>query len=202
MSNLRDETFWDGPSQEPLMPKQGKRTRGKPTTKAERVETRGRARALQALYAADVRGDQTELRRIATTGFDDLAIEPGERAFASRIVATVADRGVEGGAAVDRLHAQLVFAQVVDEQLADRGVVVIEGIVVGRDDAGDAGGRVGEAVDEGDGALDDLAVVVREQVDGLAQLGAAVVEAAHAPGHVGLGGQKAKVDVGGTVGIE
>lgn len=90
MSNLRDETFWDGPSQEPLLPKTGKRTRGKPTTKAERMETRGRARALQALYAADVR-DQAQLRRIATTVFDDLAVIPEERAFASRLVATVAD---------------------------------------------------------------------------------------------------------------
>ncbi len=90
MSNLRDDTFWDGPSQEPLLPKTGKRTRGKPTTKAERMETRGRARALQALYAADVR-DQAQLRRIATTVFDDLAVVPEERAFASRLVATVAD---------------------------------------------------------------------------------------------------------------
>ena len=100
MSKLRDEAFWDGPSQEPLMPKQGQRTRGKPTTKAERVETRGRARALQALYAADVRGDQTQLRRIATTVFDDLAIDPDERTFASRLVATVADRGAELDAAL------------------------------------------------------------------------------------------------------
>ncbi|WP_396215709.1 transcription antitermination factor NusB [Gemmatimonas sp.] len=90
MSNLRDDTFWDGPSQEPLLPKTGKRTRGKPTTKAERMETRGRARALQALYAADVR-DQAQLRRIATTVFDDLAVIPEEREFASRLVATVAD---------------------------------------------------------------------------------------------------------------
>lgn len=90
MSNLRNDTFWDGPSQEPLLPKTGKRTRGKPTTKAERMETRGRARALQALYAADVR-DQAQLRRIATTVFDDLAVVPEERAFASRLVATVAD---------------------------------------------------------------------------------------------------------------
>lgn len=90
MSSLRDETFWDGPSQEPLLPKQGKRPRGKPTTKAERLETRGRARALQALYAADVR-EQAQWRRIATTVFDDLAVVPEERAFASRLVATVAD---------------------------------------------------------------------------------------------------------------
>lgn len=94
MSTLHDDNFWDGPVQEPLLPKAGKRTRGKPHTRTERVETRGRARALQALYAADLR-DQTQLRRIATTVFDDLAIDPEERAFASRLVATVADRGAQ-----------------------------------------------------------------------------------------------------------
>lgn len=99
MSNLRDETFWDGPSQEPLLPKTGKRTRGKPITKTERMETRGRARALQALYAADLR-DQSQLRRIATTVFDDLAVVPEERAFASRLIATVADRVAELDAAL------------------------------------------------------------------------------------------------------
>lgn len=99
MTNLRDEQFWDGPTQEPLLPKTGRRTRGKPTTKTERVETRGRARALQALYAADLR-DPTQLRRIATTVFDDLAIDPEERTFASRLVATVADRGPQLDAAL------------------------------------------------------------------------------------------------------
>ncbi|MCA2987780.1 MAG: transcription antitermination factor NusB [Gemmatimonas sp.] len=92
MSTLRDDEFWDGPTQEPLLPAKGRRARGKATSKTERVETRGRARALQALYAADLR-DQTQLRRIATTVFDDLAVAPDERAFASRLVATVADRG-------------------------------------------------------------------------------------------------------------
>lgn len=99
MTNLRDEQFWDGPTQEPLLPKSGRRTRGKPTTRTERVETRGRARALQALYAADLR-DPTQLRRIATTVFDDLAIDPDERGFASRLVATVADRGPQLDAAL------------------------------------------------------------------------------------------------------
>lgn len=99
MTNLRDDHFWDGPTQEPLLPKTGRRTRGKPTTKTERVETRGRARALQALYAADLR-DPTQLRRIATTVFDDLAIDPEERTFASRLVATVADRGPQLDAAL------------------------------------------------------------------------------------------------------
>ena len=87
--DLRDESFWEGPSQEPISPQQGRRTVG---VKSERVETRGRARALQALYAADLR-DLTKLRRIASHVFDDLAVSADEREFASRLVATVADRG-------------------------------------------------------------------------------------------------------------
>lgn len=94
MNTLRDDDFWDGPVQEPLLPKTGQRSRGRAATKTERVETRGRARALQALYAADLR-DQGQLRRIATTVFDDLAIDAEERAFASKLVATVADRGAQ-----------------------------------------------------------------------------------------------------------
>lgn len=90
MSNLRDDAFWDTPLQEPLAPKKSRRNRG--TSEVERSETRGRARALQALYAADLR-DLSQLRRIATTVFDDLSIDTDERQFASRIVATVADRG-------------------------------------------------------------------------------------------------------------
>lgn len=91
-AELRDEAFWDGPSQEPLAPVAGSRSREDDARRSERVETRGRARALQALYAADLR-DLAQLRRIATTVFDDLAIDPGERAFASQLIATVADKG-------------------------------------------------------------------------------------------------------------
>lgn len=102
-SDLRDETFWEGPAQEPLAPTVGRRTR--PARKAdpgERVETRGRARALQALYAADLR-DMGNLRRIATNVFDDLAVDPGERAVASKLVGTV----VEQGAALDTALADV-----------------------------------------------------------------------------------------------
>jgi N utilization substance protein B len=49
---------------------------------------------LQALYAADMR-NPAELRRIAMTVFDDLAIEPGEREVASRLVGTVLEQGEE-----------------------------------------------------------------------------------------------------------
>ena len=56
-----------------------------------RVETRARARALQALYAWDMRGT-TELERVATQVWDDLAITPEERRFAGPIVRLVAGK--------------------------------------------------------------------------------------------------------------
>jgi transcription antitermination protein NusB len=57
-----------------------------------RAETRARARALQALYAWDVR-DGESLERIASQVWDDLAIAPDERAFAERIVRTIIAEG-------------------------------------------------------------------------------------------------------------
>lgn len=103
-ANLRDDAFWDGPSQEPLMPGSGRDRRGRPADRRaagrrERVETRGRARALQALYAADVR-DPAQLRRIATQVFDDLGVDPAEREVASRLVATAADQAAALDAAL------------------------------------------------------------------------------------------------------
>jgi transcription antitermination protein NusB len=53
-----------------------------------RVESRGRARALQALYAWDVRPGQ-DLAKVAIRVWDDLAVSPEERKFASDIVQTV-----------------------------------------------------------------------------------------------------------------
>jgi len=55
-----------------------------------RLETRGRSRALQALYAWDVRGTPADLSRVAATVWDDLAIAPDERAFALALVQLVA----------------------------------------------------------------------------------------------------------------
>ncbi len=55
-----------------------------------RVETRGRSRALQALYAWDVRNDAADLERIATLVWDDLAITPEERAFALDLIRIIA----------------------------------------------------------------------------------------------------------------
>jgi N utilization substance protein B len=54
-----------------------------------RVESRGRARALQALYAWDLRTGE-DLTRVAIKVWDDLAVSPEERKFAGGIVRTVA----------------------------------------------------------------------------------------------------------------
>jgi N utilization substance protein B len=58
-----------------------------------RVETRARARALQALYAWDMRGSgSAELERVAMQVWDDLAITPEERRIAGPIVRVVAGK--------------------------------------------------------------------------------------------------------------
>jgi N utilization substance protein B len=58
-----------------------------------RVETRARARALQALYAWEMRGNASEeLERVATQVWDDLSITPDERRIAGPIVRLVAKR--------------------------------------------------------------------------------------------------------------
>jgi N utilization substance protein B len=62
--------------------------------KGERIESRGRARALQALYAWDVRGNQA-LEIVATRVWDDLAVGPEERKLASQIVGVVIRHGAE-----------------------------------------------------------------------------------------------------------
>ena len=57
-----------------------------------RPETRARARALQALYAWDLR-DGEPLERVASQVWEDLAVPPDERAFADRIVRTIIAEG-------------------------------------------------------------------------------------------------------------
>jgi N utilization substance protein B len=100
---LRDDAFWDEPAQEAIDPRQGRRPKGAQAEKSrERVETRGRSRALQALYAADLR-DYSRLRRIASNVFDDLAIELEEREFATKIIATA----VEHSAVIDKDLAEV-----------------------------------------------------------------------------------------------
>ncbi|MEO6525955.1 MAG: transcription antitermination factor NusB [Gemmatimonadaceae bacterium] len=56
-----------------------------------RVETRARARALQALYAWDMRGGK-DLERVASQMWDDLAVTPEERRVAGPIVRLVAEK--------------------------------------------------------------------------------------------------------------
>lgn len=59
-----------------------------------RVETRARARALQALYAWDVRGDSA-LEPVAMQVWDDLAVAPDERRLAATLVRTIATSQAE-----------------------------------------------------------------------------------------------------------
>ena len=60
-----------------------------------RVETRARARALQALYAWDMRGDTANMEKVATQVWDDMAITPEERHVAGPLVRLVANRRLE-----------------------------------------------------------------------------------------------------------
>lgn len=53
-----------------------------------RVETRARARVLQALYAWDLRGED-QLERVATQIWDDLSVAPEERMTARPLIDTV-----------------------------------------------------------------------------------------------------------------
>jgi N utilization substance protein B len=53
-----------------------------------RIESRARSRALQALYAWDMRPGQA-LDRVAVTVWDDLSVSPEERAIASSLVRVV-----------------------------------------------------------------------------------------------------------------
>ncbi|MDE3052903.1 MAG: transcription antitermination factor NusB [Gemmatimonadota bacterium] len=67
-----------------------------------RIETRARARALQALYAWDLRA-APDLEPVATTMWDDLAISPDERRIAGGLVREVARHGDE----IDRALADV-----------------------------------------------------------------------------------------------
>ena len=60
---------------------------------AWKIESRARARALQALYAWDLRGEKG-LDRVASQVWDDLAVPPEERRIAGLLVRTlVKERG-------------------------------------------------------------------------------------------------------------
>jgi N utilization substance protein B len=55
-----------------------------------RVETRARARALQAIYAWDLRGEEN-LPRVAEQIFDDLAVTAEERVVAGALLRTLVE---------------------------------------------------------------------------------------------------------------
>lgn len=59
-----------------------------------RVETRARSRALQAIYAWDLRGE-TDLERVANQIFDDLLVAPDERKIAGLLLRTMREHGKE-----------------------------------------------------------------------------------------------------------
>jgi N utilization substance protein B len=59
-----------------------------------RIETRARARALQALDACEMRGGKN-LDRVATQVWDDLAVAPEERRLAGLLVREVVSTGDE-----------------------------------------------------------------------------------------------------------
>jgi N utilization substance protein B len=60
-----------------------------------RVETRARSRALQALYAWDIRSARDPLTRIAAQVWDDLAVPMDERRLAGEIVGFVSNKTAE-----------------------------------------------------------------------------------------------------------
>lgn len=55
-----------------------------------RLETRARSRALQAIYAWDLRGEQ-DLARVSQQIFDDLLVTPDERRIANVLLRTLQD---------------------------------------------------------------------------------------------------------------
>ena len=59
-----------------------------------RVESRARARALQAIYAWDLRGEQ-DLARVSSQMWDDLAVAPEERQIAGRLLWTLQHQRAE-----------------------------------------------------------------------------------------------------------
>ena len=67
-----------------------------------RTETRARSRALQALYAWDMRGER-DLERVAARVWDDLAVGGDERAAATVLIREIATRRAE----LDRLLAEV-----------------------------------------------------------------------------------------------
>jgi transcription antitermination protein NusB len=59
-----------------------------------RLESRARSRALQAIYAWDLRGEQ-ELERVSNQIFDDLLVPAEERKVAGMLLRTLREHGRE-----------------------------------------------------------------------------------------------------------
>ena len=106
-----------------------------------RIETRARSRALQALYAWDVRGER-DLLRIAAQVWDDLAVGPEERRLAGNIVRTIASSAdrvdrelteitanwrLERLGAIERSVLRIGAAELIREEAPPR-VVLQEGV--------------------------------------------------------------------------
>lgn len=73
-----------------------------------RTETHARARALQALYAWDLRGGEPDgctLPRVAAALWDDLHVAPDERQRAEALVSVIAEHGSEIDAALRDITA-------------------------------------------------------------------------------------------------
>jgi N utilization substance protein B len=102
-----------------------------------RIETRARSRALQALYAWDVRGER-DLLRIASQVWDDLAVGPEERRLAGMIVRTVASSAdrvdreltevttnwrLERLGAIERSVLRIAAAELIREETPPRVVI-------------------------------------------------------------------------------
>lgn len=105
-----------------------------------RLESRARSRALQALYAWDMRGD--DLPRVASQVWDDLSVAPDERRIAgllvrrvhqdgaaldSEISAVTANWRLERLGAVERSVLRLCAAELANDTTPPR-VVIQEGV--------------------------------------------------------------------------
>ena len=67
-----------------------------------RIESRARARALQAVYAWDMRGEQN-LERVSAQIWDDLAVSADERKLASLLLRTL----LQDGKSLDKQLAEV-----------------------------------------------------------------------------------------------
>lgn len=95
-----------------------------------RLESRARARVLQALYAWDVRGER-ELARTATQIWDDLAVPKDERERAEMLVRTILRHGAE----LDRELADVTTNWRLDRlSVIDRCVLRLGAAELRRDD--------------------------------------------------------------------